>query len=167
MGKYDFKPYSKSFPSLFFEEKKRIEDYLKEDVRIEHIGSSAVPGLGGKGIIDILIITENKDEIVDRLLGLGYHFYLSYSTTDRLFLKMHLPDLEEGTRTYHIHVMSFKSEDCLDLLFFRDYLKSHPKDVEKYEEIKAEAALKAHGEGMLYRKLKDPFMKEILDKKKV
>ena len=48
--KYVFKPYSKIFPELFQKEKERISPNLKEALAIEHVGSTAVPGLGGKGI---------------------------------------------------------------------------------------------------------------------
>jgi len=165
MKKYVFKPYSKHFSELFSEEKKRISSFLKTDAEIEHVGSSAVPGLGGKGIIDIAITTNDKDKIADSLLGLGYDFHLSYSTKDRFFFKMNLPDLEEGERTYHIHVMSPGSEEYLNMIFFKEHLKNNPKDARKYEKIKGKATETSHEEGEVYRKSKEPFMKEILRKR--
>ena len=51
MKKYVFKPYNPKFPVLFEQEKQRIASHLKEKAPIEHVGSTAVPGLGGKGII--------------------------------------------------------------------------------------------------------------------
>jgi GrpB-like predicted nucleotidyltransferase (UPF0157 family) len=166
MKKYIFKPYCKHFPKLFKEEKKRIVSYLKIDAEIEHVGSSSVPGLGGKGIIDIAILTKDKDAVADCLLGLGYDFHLSYSTNDRFFFKMNLPDLQEGERTYHIHVMEKGSEESLDMLFFKEYLQKHPEYAKKYEDIKRKAAEVSHNEGEVYRKLKEPFMKKLLQKRK-
>ena len=165
MRKYIFKPYSKSFPQLFLKEKQRIFSHLKEDLQIEHVGSSAVPGLAGKGIIDIAIATEKKDQIVNKLQELGYDFRLEYSTESRFFFKIQRPDLEEGKRTYHIHVMSSKSKEWLDVLFFRDYLKDHPQDAKRYADLKERASLEAHEHGEKYRKLKDPFIQEILQKR--
>jgi GrpB-like predicted nucleotidyltransferase (UPF0157 family) len=60
MKKYVFKPYSKNFPELFQKEKERIVSNLNLPLVIEHIGSTAVPGLGGKGIIDIGIATDRR-----------------------------------------------------------------------------------------------------------
>lgn len=61
MKKYVFKPYKESFPELFDNEKKRIAALLGTDPVIEHIGSTAVPGLGGKGIIDIAIAVKKEN----------------------------------------------------------------------------------------------------------
>lgn len=60
-NKYVFKPYNPVFSKLFETEKKRLSNYLTGLFRIEHVGSTAVPGLGGKGIIDIyIVVPENK-----------------------------------------------------------------------------------------------------------
>ncbi len=61
MKKYIFDPYDEIFPELFAKEKKRIASYLPKALQIEHVGSTAVPGLGGKGIIDIAILVEKQD----------------------------------------------------------------------------------------------------------
>lgn len=58
MNKYVFKPYSALFPNLFAKEKARIVQHFLFPASIEHVGSTAVPGLGGKGIIDIAIAFE-------------------------------------------------------------------------------------------------------------
>lgn len=60
MKKYEFKPYNPAFSKYFEEEKKRLSKYLSGDYQIEHIGSTAVPGLGGKGIIDIMIAVSKE-----------------------------------------------------------------------------------------------------------
>ena len=64
MNKYIFKPYHEIFPKLFEQEKLRLSKYLTGEYMIEHIGSTAVPGLGGKGIIDIMI-SVSKDKMRD------------------------------------------------------------------------------------------------------
>ena len=51
--KYIFRPYNPIFPELFKNEKERMEKILGDNLKIEHIGSTAVMGLGGKGVIDI------------------------------------------------------------------------------------------------------------------
>ena len=87
MKKYVFRPYSEIFPELFQKEKDRITVQLKPLCIIEHIGSTAIVGLGGKGIIDIGIATNKEDmEIVSRhLQKLGYEFRPTYSTSERFY----------------------------------------------------------------------------------
>ncbi len=165
MSKYVFKPYSKIFPDLFLAEKKRIFSAVGEELEIEHVGSTAVPGLGGKDIIDMAISSEKKDLVLLKLKELGYGFYPEFSTESRLFFKTDRPDPEETMRTYHIHLMSSQSEELKDMLFFREYLKSNPEEARIYADIKKRASTEAHENGMLYRKLKEPFMKEILKKR--
>jgi GrpB-like predicted nucleotidyltransferase (UPF0157 family) len=61
MKKYVFKPYSKIFPELFHKEKERITSNVNLRLIIEHIGSTAAPGVDGKGIIDIAIAVDKED----------------------------------------------------------------------------------------------------------
>jgi len=165
MKKYIFKPYSTIFPKLFEKEKQRISSHIKKDVDIEHVGSTAVPGLGGKGIIDIAIETskERLDSVSGMLKQLGYEFRPTGGTADRLFFKIDLP-LQEGMQTYHIHLTYPESKIRKDMIAFRDYLKSHPEEAEKYAEFKRKAANEANEDGIKYMKLKEPVINEILAK---
>src|SRR5258708_39095278 len=97
MKKYVFKPYSKIFPELFEKEKQRILVHVKTALTIEHIGSTAVPDLGGKGIIDIAIAVNKQelDSVSKQLQSLGYEFRPTFSTPDRLYFIIYLPDPEE------------------------------------------------------------------------
>jgi len=160
-GKYTFKPYSTLFPELFHREKERIASAIKIALSIEHIGSTAVPNLGGKGIIDIAIAVNKKDLDIasEQLQGLGYLFRLSGSTPERLFFRIDLPDLEEGIRRYHVHLTYPESSEWKGLIEFRDYLKGHPEAVQKYTELKQQAALEANQDGETYRKIKEPLFK--------
>ena len=164
MKKYVFKPYSKIYPELFDREKKESFLTLRTSLVIEHVGSTAIPNLGGKGIIDIAIAVDKieTDSISKQLQELGYEFRTSGSTPDRLFFRADLPDPEEGVRKYHIHLTYPASKDWKDLIAFRDYLRSHPKEAKKYEELKKKAAIEANEDGEKYRKLKEPLFKKML-----
>ncbi|HSX10660.1 MAG TPA: GrpB family protein [Chlamydiales bacterium] len=166
MKKYVFKPYRESFPHLFEKEKKRIASHVKNNLTLEHIGSTAVPHLGGKGIIDIGIAVrkEEMEAVSDQLQQLGYEFRPSHSTSDRYFLRADLPDEEEGIRRYHVHLMHPTWREWKEMLFFRDYLRSHPDEVEIYAEIKRKAADAANEDGAKYRQQKDPLFKKVLKK---
>jgi RimJ/RimL family protein N-acetyltransferase/GrpB-like predicted nucleotidyltransferase (UPF0157 family) len=171
--KYVYKPYRKTFPDLFQKEKARISSFLKHILAIEHVGSTAIPGLGGKGIIDIAIaVAEKERESSSAILQkMGYEFRPSFSTPDRLYFIAYLPDAEEGSRRYHIHLTVGYNKEWKGLIGFRDYLLSHPEAVEEYATLKKHAASVANQEGQQYRKLKEPmfqkvaaFIKDLYDK---
>lgn len=159
MTKYVFKDYSKIFPALFQKEKARLTAHLSIPLIIEHVGSTAIPELGGKGIIDIAIAVERKEiaYVSTQLQTLGYEFRPQFSTPDRYYFITFLPDLEEQNRRYHIHLTYPENNEWKDFLAFRDYLISHPIERQEYAKIKRNAALNANQEGEKYRKLKEPF----------
>lgn len=162
MRKYTFKPYSDIFPELFKREKERLSSL--NALAIEHVGSTAVPGLGGKGIIDIAILVEQSEmqAVKEEIQKLGYEFRESWSTPQRLFFRIDLPDSAEGKRRYHIHLMCRGSQEWEDFLTFRDYLIGHPEEAKKYGELKKKAAEEVDEDGEKYRALKAPFFKQIL-----
>lgn len=161
--KYVFKAYDKRFPVLFAKEKRRIASKLEATSLVEHVGSTAVPNLGGKGIIDIAIIAnpENLDMVSNQLQDLGYEFRPQHSTPDRLFFRQDLADAQEGTRRYHIHLMRRGSNEWDAMIAFRDYLRAHPDEANQYATLKKKAAEEADEDGVKYRALKDPMFEKI------
>lgn len=151
------------FPKLFDEERIRISSHFKTALRIEHVGSTAIPNLGGKGIIDIAIAVNRKDmeSASKQLQSLGYEFRPVFSTPDRFYFLIYLPDPDEKNRRYHVHLTYPESDDWKGLLEFRDYLGNHPGEAQEYAEMKKHAALEANHEGEHYRKLKEPMFKKI------
>ncbi len=168
MKKYVFKPYKELFPQLFEKEKARLASQLKQKVIIEHVGSTAVPDLGGKGIIDIAIGADEKEieAISQQLQNLGYEFRPQFSTPDRLYFIAYFPDPEDGSRRYHLHLMWRECQEWKDMLAFRDYLRQHPEEAKTYSELKKKAAEEAEDDGAKYRKIKEPIFQKILKKKK-
>ena len=162
MKKYVFKPYSETFPKLFEKEKKRIMAHIKQPMVIEHVGSTAVPGLGGKGIIDIAIAVpqDEMQTLIKHLQTLGYEYRPTFSTPDRAYFVIYLPDDEEGTRRYHVHLTFPESQEWKELLGFRDYLRTHPQEAQEYADLKKKAASEADQDGETYRKLKAPMFKK-------
>jgi GrpB-like predicted nucleotidyltransferase (UPF0157 family) len=165
MKKYVFRSYSPLFSALFLKEKNRISPHINPIALIEHIGSTAVPGLGGKGVIDIGIAVDRKDmeAVSTELQAMGYEFRHTYSTPDRYYLITHLADTEEPSRRYHIHLTYPENKEWMDFLAFRDYLINHPEEKQEYADLKEKAALEADGLGERYRDLKEPFIDKIKD----
>lgn len=163
MKKYVFKPYNTSFPELFQKEKERLSHYLKNVLAIEHIGSTAVPGLGGKGIIDIALAADKEKfaAITLQLESLGYEFKPAIGTSERLFFLISLPDPDEEARVYHLHLTYPENDEWKRFIEFRDFLRRHPAEMLDYAELKKRAALEANQNGEKYRKIKEPIFTRV------
>lgn len=165
--KYVYKPYDELFSKLFIQEKTRLLSILnKECIDVEHIGSTAVPSLGGKGIIDIgvTVAKENIDSVSRKIESLGYIFRETGSSPERWFFRIDLPDPQEGTRRYHLHLTFPESIEWKKLVAFRDYLRSHASALQEYAELKKKSAEEVNEDGALYRKKKSPFFEKVLAK---
>lgn len=172
--KYIFKLYSRDFPKMFETENKRLRNLLGEGIGIEHVGSTAVPGLAGKGVIDISLATPKNDwgKISKKLKTLGYEYDKLDEKTEsqRLFFMANLPDAELGTRLYHIHLTYPESPELKRMIGFRDYLRTHPEEAEEYSRIKklaAEETQKLSTKDEMrdaYGKVKEAFIQKILVK---
>lgn len=166
MKTYVFKPYHPIFPDLFKKEKNRIKKIVGNNDRIEHVGSTSVAGLGGKGIIDIYIATKKNQRKVlsERLQGLGYEYLPSADSGERLFHKASLPDPLEEVRVYHVHVTFPESQEWIKAIKLRDYLRSHAEEAHKYAQAKELAAAKANENRETYLAIKSPILEEVIEK---
>jgi len=172
--KYVFRPYNPLFPILFESEKVRLQKTLGENIQIDHIGSTAVPGLGGKGVIDISIaISKDKwPETSNELKELGYEYKKKDEETEnqRLFFMAYLPDKELETRIYHIHLTYPESQELRNEIGFRNYLQTHQDAVNEYADIKIKAAEEAQKFNTkdemrdTYAKIKQDFIQKIIEK---
>ncbi len=166
MNKYVFRPYDPIFVKLFNNEKIRLQKFLGDEVLIEHVGSTSVPGLGGKGFIDIAIATDKNKlrEISAKLVEMGYEYRPEVGTDERWYHSRDefISDTEE--RKFHIHLTFKDSKDWIEMLEFRNYLRVHPADMKKYADIKKHAAEISNEDRVVYVKTKDPLILEILEK---
>lgn len=163
MKKYIFKPYTSLFIDLF--EKEKLQLLLLKDVwMIEHIGSTAIPNLGGKGIIDIGIAAGKStwESLSKKLLALDYEFRVSGCTEDRLFFKKDVCELDNQVQRYHLHLTCPFSQEWINLIKFRDCLRQDPLLVQEYAALKKNAVEEADGNGEKYRKLKEPLFQKVL-----
>ena len=165
MNKYVFKPYNPIFVELFNGEKERLSKYLTGNYRIEHAGSTAVPGLGGKGIIDIFIAAPKKDleKISNELIKAGYEYRLTGSKlVGHLYFRIDLQDPLEGVRRYHIHLNNYEAKDFQQAVALRDYLRKHSEEAKKYVEVKKRAIEEGKQDTYSYTGAKNPIIQEML-----
>src|SRR5207249_3653232 len=134
--------YDPAWPELFRREKEHLLASLPQDLigRIEHFGSTAVPGLAAKPIIDILVevtdLEATKHRIVPVLESQGYDYFWRPTHGEdgppfyAWFIKR---DPASGTRTHHIHMIEADFAEHWDRLLFRDYLIAHADVANAYE----------------------------------
>ena len=155
-----FHPYQNNFPELFSEEKARIQKVIG-DFEIEHIGSTAIPGMAGKGIIDIALLLNDwkeADKIVPKLQKIGYS-HLHPLENGRIFLSS---IKESKIGDCHIHIVLKGSEAHQSLVSFGDYFLKHPDEVEKYSKLKKKLWEKSKGNRQKYGKLKEQMIKKLV-----
>jgi GrpB-like predicted nucleotidyltransferase (UPF0157 family) len=166
-------PYNNIFPILFKKEGGRIKKFINNSV-IEHIGSTSVPNLDGKGYIDLMVCVpkrkmSNAKNILEQKLGYEYKDNVSIPG-ERLFFKR-ITESEYSKETYyHLHLTYLNSKDYKEAISFRNFLINNPDYVKKYSEIKKIASKEAQKAKdrvearTIYKKIKDPLIKEILSK---
>ncbi len=160
MEKYTFKPYKKNFPKLYQREKVKLKKILTKDTKIEHIGSTAVPKLKGKGIIDIIISINKKNikKIKDKLQKAGYEFKPKAGDKNRFFFEKDYKH-KGKIRRVHLQLTHHNSYVWRRSIAVRDYLRKNPKQSKRYAEIKKKAVKK--GKGKAYRKYKKSFLDKL------
>ncbi|MBU0613230.1 GrpB family protein [Patescibacteria group bacterium] len=165
MQKYVFRKYDPEYVKFFEMERKRVKKVLGDIAVVEHVGSTAVKGLGGKGIIDIMVGVHlsDLDKANSKLVKDGYEYRKAASVPGRIFFRKDYVS-KTKTRRIHIHLVIKESREWIEIVLFRDYLKEHPDTVKEYSEIKKQAVKTAKGDGKTYRKIKEKFIKDTLKK---
>jgi GrpB-like predicted nucleotidyltransferase (UPF0157 family) len=136
-------PYDPTWPESFARERDNLLDSLPREMtgRIEHFGSTAIPGLAAKPIVDMLVevssLEETKGRIVPVLEGQGYDYFWRPTRGDDVppFYAWFIKRDAAGIRTHHIHMVE-KDFEHWERLLFRDYLIEHPEVAREYEALK-------------------------------
>lgn len=163
MFKYVFRPYDPIYPKRFNKEKNRLKKFLGKKIFIEHVGSTSILDMGGKGIIDIAVAANSKNDLSNvssQLIEAGYYYDPDDGTGKRWFHGRKVSDQER----YHIHLTFKGSKDWMEIISFRNYLKTHPEYFKKYAAIKRLAVEKAEQDKNIYMQIKEPLIREIIKK---
>ncbi|MEK6911140.1 MAG: GrpB family protein [Nanoarchaeota archaeon] len=164
INKYKYKKYSKTYPTLFKKEKSKLTKVIP-NLEIEHVGSTSIPGLGGKGIIDIAIKTPVKEvnKIIKKLEILSYKTTPNHPKTSTSIFLQKIVRSQGKERRIHIH-LTLTNTFWNSFILFRDYLRIHNKEKEAYAKIKKQASLYAKGEAEKYRVYKKSLLEKIMKK---
>ena len=159
-------PYDPRWPEEFEAERGRIRVALGAlALRIDHHGSTAVPGLAAKPIIDIQISVERLHPIDPYVVGLARIGYRHLAHADDAFCPfLHRPDV--WPHTHHVHIVEAGGDEERRTLAFRDHLRAHVEVAREYEALKEKLAGQFDGESLssreAYADAKSEFIKGVL-----
>jgi GrpB-like predicted nucleotidyltransferase (UPF0157 family) len=149
-----------SWGTRFVDEAHRLKEAdLPGFVAVEHIGSTAVPGLVAKPIIDIAVavdIPARTPRLIRAVESLGYRYYGTFGLRGRHFFRKGEP------ATVHLHLVHYKSNHWRVWLDFRDALRAHPEWLRRYEDEKQRLADMFPQDRAAYTAGKSPIVAQIL-----
>jgi GrpB-like predicted nucleotidyltransferase (UPF0157 family) len=132
-----------------------------ELLSVHHIGSTAVPGISAKPVIDIMPIVSDIQRLdaLNAAMGrIGYDPMGEYGITGRRFFVKG----DDTNRTHHVHAYEPNNPEVSRHLEFRNYLRGHPQDAQKYSRLKIQLAERFREDIDGYMAGKDAFIKSIL-----
>ncbi len=156
--------YSENWPAIFNDEKVVIQN-VTGNVNIEHIGSTSVPGLNAKPVIDMMAMADDLNDVmnfVEPLKKIGYVYIpeLELQIPDRKFFQKRIDDIPK----YHLSFAEPTSQYWKEHILFRNYLKTHPESVNEYENLKKQLAEKFVSDFDAYNAGKTEFIRSIIEK---
>jgi GrpB-like predicted nucleotidyltransferase (UPF0157 family) len=168
--KVDIVPYDPDWVICFNQEAKFLKDKFPQIIkRVEHFGSTAVPDLSAKPIVDMLIevvsFEDVKKMIVPALTVLGYDYFWRPEIDKPPYYSWFIKRDKKGKRTHHLHMVK-KDSNLWDRLYFRDYLREHPETAGEYQNLKTHLASKFYNDREKYTKAKTEFIISVTEKAK-
>jgi GrpB-like predicted nucleotidyltransferase (UPF0157 family) len=156
-------PYDKSWPARFEEERRALASAISEYVTgaIEHVGSTAVPGLAAKPVIDIMVGVESlaaSQPALPILKRLEYCYFPYRDDVMHWFCKP-----SPQFRTHHLHLVPFRSRLWVERIAFRDYLRKHSDTAADYANLKRQLASQHRFDREAYTDAKEPFIRRIIE----
>jgi GrpB-like predicted nucleotidyltransferase (UPF0157 family) len=162
MKKVEVVPHDPRWRDSFAAEAKDVAAALGENlVAIHHIGSTAIPGIHAKPVVDLLVEVRDiagLDARSPAMESLGYEVMGEYGIPGRRYFRK---SNREGTRTHHVHAFETGSGEVQRHLAFRDYMIAHPADAQAYSELKQKLAAEHARSIDGYMDGKDGFIQEM------
>jgi len=159
--KYDVVCYDSSWPKKFEEYSSKLRNIFGNDIQIEHIGSTSVPGMVGKPCIDVLVIINSLKIIEDHIADMeqaGFEYAGQFVMEGSRLFRV----IQDNTLLANIHFFIEGHPHNNEMINLRNYLRSHPKEVESYSRVKNELYSKYLNSYALYRKYKDEYISDLI-----
>ena len=160
--------YNPQWPTHYEEDKAEILRVIGDKVQaIEHVGSTAVPGLGAKPIIDVMVAIRHLSEApecIEPLRSIGYEYVPEYEEfiPERRYFHGGPPEHHK-----HLHMVEQTSWFWKRHLLFRDYLRAHPEAARQYQKLKEELAAKYGADMEGYSDAKTSFIESAVARARI
>ncbi len=156
--------YEATWPARFDEECAQLRRVLTPWLAgpIEHIGSTAIPGLAAKPVIDIMAAVNSLEDsrpAIAAATGLGYCYFPYQPELKHWFCKP-----SPAFRTHHLHLVPIGSPQWIRPIAFREYLRTHPDVAAEYEALKRRLAAEFRLDREAYTNAKSPFIDAVTDR---
>lgn len=162
-------PYDPQWATLFAAEERLLRETFGDFIlAVVHIGSTAIPGIPAKPIIDINVGVASLEvarAMKSAFARLGYEhrpYVAGQTKADLQWQELYVKGPEEN-RTHHVHVTVFGSRYWMNDLLFRDYLLRHEQRARQYANLKAELATQHVSDRARYTQGKEQFIRETLE----
>ncbi len=155
--------YDPTWPDTFEAAKSQILHAVAPHIQsIHHVGSTSVPGLPAKPIVDILVGVHDWEEArvtIPPLQRIGWEYRGQRGIPRRHYFVIRVPD---GRRTHHLHMLELTSTHYAEMLAFRDHLRTHPAAASEYANLKRRLAARPEPHRGAYQQAKAPFIQRVL-----
>ena len=152
---------------LFYKQEKLLKDCLGDNVKINHVGSTAIPDMVGKNIIDILVSADGQKHFFifrEKLIEIGF-FPSEKSKTD-IYQFFASTEKETTDGDVHVHLVVENTNRHDEFLILRDYLLKNPKEAKAYSQHKKELLSLGVKDRKLYRQEKSKYVSALIERAK-
>jgi GrpB-like predicted nucleotidyltransferase (UPF0157 family) len=150
--------YDPQWPKKFEAEAAILHEVLGENaISIEHIGSTAVPGMDAKPVVDLMVEVLNLDKIQSMeevFVEVGYEVLGESGIPGRHFITRNA----KGTRTHDVHIFETDHNEVERMVLFRDHLRENPEAAKNYSELKHRLAIEFQKDPIRYTRGKSEFI---------
>lgn len=155
--------YNPKWPQQFAQEAEKIQEALGTNcIGVHHVGSTSIPGIWAKPLLDIIPVVKDIMSVEPRVVNmekLGYTYKGEHGIAFRRFFQK-----EDPTPTYNVHIYEENSPEIEHSFLFKEYLIEHPEEKRVYSDLKASLA-KQHPDDITdYWLGKETFIRNILNK---
>lgn len=159
-GVVELTPYQQEWPSLYEQEKRRILASIGEHVLdVQHVGSTAIPGMQAKAILDIAIAVRSFEEArvcIASMEEAGYRYRGELGIPYRHYFVKGEP------RTHQVHMVERDGAEWERMLLFRDFLRTHAEAAREYADLKLRLASEYPTDVERYTNEKGPFIEKVV-----